>query len=272
MDQTGIKYKARCAILGAMIGDALGTTTEFSTGTDAREIIKQYSNFDNGLVGKGPFNVTPGQFTDDTEMSLAIMAVMIKLGKYDQEKVAEAYHQWYKSNPFDIGTATLAAVRQISATKMINIGKTKNAYSLSNGFLMRLSGMVALHYGKTSLELVRSVTQDVELTHGHPDACGVAIIYAGILFKAIHGASSDEVYESGKKLANLNEYNGIYSPLIASIYSAIESDQNSFSYNGRVCCLNLIDKGYLIYPYPNYDYKKWICQLISYIFKNFLFK
>lgn len=236
-----IKYKARSAIIGAMIGDALGTTMEFSTGTDARQIIELYSNFDDGLVGKGPFNVSPGQFTDDSEMGLAIMSVMIKFGKYDQEKVAEAYYQWYKSHPIDIGTTTLAAVRQATATKMINIGKTKNAYSLSNGFLMRLPGLVALHYNKTSLELIQSVTQDVALTHGHPDACAIAVVYASMLFKAIHGASANEVYEFGKYMANLNEFNGMYCPLVSAIYSAIESESNAFSYNGRVCCIDLID-------------------------------
>ena len=51
------------ALLGLAVGDALGTTLEFKTpGT-----FKPLSD----MVGGGPFNLQPGQWTDDTSMGFA---------------------------------------------------------------------------------------------------------------------------------------------------------------------------------------------------------
>jgi len=54
----------RGALLGLVVGDALGTTNEF----------KQPNTFPpiDGLVGGGPFNLLSGQWTDDTSMAYAL--------------------------------------------------------------------------------------------------------------------------------------------------------------------------------------------------------
>lgn len=241
MDDAIIRSKAKSAILGAMVGDALGASVEFFTATDAREIIKEYNYFKDGLVGNGPFNMSPGQFTDDTEMGLAAMAVMVKHGKYDQAKVAEAYHQWYKSRPISIGGTIKAAVSQPTLEKMLAVAGSANTKSISNGSLMRLPIIIALHYNKTRFELITAVTQDVALTHGHPDLCAVAIVYASMLYEAIRGSSASDVYEKGRQMANLNEFNGIYCPLVSDLYRAVDNGENTITYNGRVWSIDNID-------------------------------
>jgi len=117
------------------------------------------------LIGGGPFNLVPGQFTDDTEMSLAIMSVIIENGSYNQKLVSEAYHRWYLSQPFDIGNTTMNTVSKNCVEDMLQAAKMYNSTSLSNGFLMRLFGLVALYHNKSSKELIASICQDVILTH-----------------------------------------------------------------------------------------------------------
>ena len=110
----------------------------------------------------------PGQFTDDTELALAIMLVISEHGSYDQNLVAEVYHKWYLSKPFDIGNTIRNALSQVSANNMILKSKIHNSMSMSNGFLMRLFGLVALYYDKTMDELMNAILEDVQLTHSHP--------------------------------------------------------------------------------------------------------
>lgn len=126
--------RAKHAIICAFIGDALGSILEFSSQTDAKKIIANNSYFENGLVRQGPFNLEPGQVTDDTEMSLANLSVINESGSYNQELVAEAYHNWYLSKPFDIGNTISNAVRKTSAYEMIITAQKYNKGSLSNGF------------------------------------------------------------------------------------------------------------------------------------------
>ena len=234
MEQLHSNYKARYSIFGWIVGDALGSTLEFCSGDDAKQIISKYHNFEAGLIGGGPFGLVPGQFTDDTELGLANMSVIIKFGRYDQKTVAQAYHVWYQSGPFDIGKATQEAVSKKTVAGMINASKTINSTSLSNGFLMRLPGLVALYDKKTDAELIRAVTDDVVLTHGHPEVPIIAGIYSMMLRLAIKGKSAYEVYQWGR-------INCGRSRLITSLYHSVDQNQNIFQYDNKIYNISQID-------------------------------
>lgn len=219
--------KSRCTILGAMVGDSLGSTLEFQNTDDAKKLLQKYNNFRDGLVGRGPFNLVPGQFTDDTEMGLAIMSVLNRVGEYNIELVAQSYHDWYESGPYDIGKATTASVSKNTSAEMILVGKTTNATSLSNGFMMRLPYLVSFYYNKTSEHLLKAIIQDVSLTHGHADIPVVACIYGLMLRKAIQGFGANKVYEYGQKKS-------LHSELWAAIYEAVENGKNNFKYKNNM--------------------------------------
>ncbi|XWV25963.1 putative ADP-ribosyl glycohydrolase [Tupanvirus soda lake] len=229
-----IKLRARGCILGAMIGDSLGSTLEFTNTENAKKILVRHKNFENGLVGKGPFNLVPGQVTDDSELALAIMSVISTKGKYDQELVAQAYHDWYNSNPFDIGTTTQNAVSEKNAKNMIAAAKSLNSTSMSNGFLMRIFGLVALYHDKPYADLSVALRDDVTLTHGNTETIDIAIFYGMLLWGAIQGSSADELYKWGK-----NSF--IHSPLIVALYNSVENNMDYFVYKGKTYKYSQID-------------------------------
>lgn len=229
-----ISKRARYAILGAMVGDSLGSTLEFLSTHKAKAAVQKYSKFVNGLVGGGHFNLLPGQFTDDTEMALAIMSVIVESGAYNQILVSDAYHRWYLSDPFDIGNATMNAVSNDNAKDMIKAANKYNSSSLSNGFLMRLFGLVGLYHSKSSEELVNAVCQDVVLTHSFPETIHIAIVYAMILWKAIRGEDANTIYWWGRKHCT-------ESPLLVAIYYAVDNNKDRFYYNCRWYELREID-------------------------------
>lgn len=226
------------SILGWMIGDALGTTVEFNDSKTAKSTIEKLNEFKDGLHGGGAFGLAPGQFTDDTEMGLAVMSVIIKNGYYNQNEVAYAYHKWYQSKPFDIGTTTYNSVIKTNAADMISVAKTINSKSLSNGFLMRMPGLVTMYPNQISdgwSAAMNAIALDIQLTHGHPEALHIGLIYGGMLYRAILGENANDIYSYGKEKS-------INSPLLAAIYQAVETNSDVIIYSDIKYIFNNIDK------------------------------
>jgi ADP-ribosyl-[dinitrogen reductase] hydrolase len=59
-----LRDRYRGALLGLAAGDALGTTLEFKPPVTFEPIAD--------MVGGGPFQLQPGQWTDDTSMALCL--------------------------------------------------------------------------------------------------------------------------------------------------------------------------------------------------------
>ena len=57
-----IRDRALGSFIGLAVGDAIGTTLEFEARDSKPPIVD--------MVGNGPFNLKPGQWTDDTAMAL----------------------------------------------------------------------------------------------------------------------------------------------------------------------------------------------------------
>jgi ADP-ribosylglycohydrolase len=99
--------RARGALLGLAVGDAIGTTVEFMPRGSFTRLTD--------MVGGGPFGLLPGQWTDDTSMALCLGASLLEHG-FDLADQIDRYLDWrddgYMSSNgkcFDIGVATSAA-------------------------------------------------------------------------------------------------------------------------------------------------------------------
>lgn len=60
----------------------------------------------------GPWKLAPGQGTDDTEMTMALLTGLGKQtkGRLDTLTLSREYVYWFKSKPFDIGGTTRRAM------------------------------------------------------------------------------------------------------------------------------------------------------------------
>jgi ADP-ribosylglycohydrolase len=93
--------------LGLAIGDALGTTLEFQVPGSFAPI--------HDIVGGGPFGLAPGQWTDDTSMTLCLAASLILCKGFDPVDQLQRYLKWYREGYmsctgkcFDIGITVQA--------------------------------------------------------------------------------------------------------------------------------------------------------------------
>lgn len=181
--------RARGALLGLAVGDAIGTTVEFKPRGSFAPLTD--------MVGGGPFDLQPGQWTDDTSMALCLATSLLEAGFAPHDQL-QRYLRWYDAGYlsstgrcFDIGNATLAALERFRHTGEPAAGSTKPD-SAGNGSLMRLAP-VPIHYLDTpELAIARSEAQS-RTTHQAPECLMACRLLAQLLIRALQGLPKDEV-------------------------------------------------------------------------------
>lgn len=164
--------RARGAILGAGIGDALGAGYEFAT-WDLADPIDMIGG------GLGPF--APFEWTDDTSLTWCILDVTARGGDLLSQEgltsVAKNLRAWYETMPPDIGITTSTVLRQ--AGKNPNFTKMmKGSFEVSgksNGSLMR-TAPVALANLDSAGDCFLAASYVSALTHASDEAreaCGI---------------------------------------------------------------------------------------------------
>jgi ADP-ribosyl-[dinitrogen reductase] hydrolase len=72
--------------VGLAVGDAIGTTVEFRP----RDSFAPLTD----MVGRGPFDLEPGERTDDTSMALCLADSLLAKGRLDQADLIERFVRW----------------------------------------------------------------------------------------------------------------------------------------------------------------------------------
>jgi len=142
----------RGCLLGLACGDAVGTTVEFSPPGTFEPVTD--------MVGGGPFDLEPGQWTDDTSLALCLAESLLERGGFDPVDQLQRYVRWWKEGHwsstgrcFDIGMATRNALFRFQETGNPFCGST-DARSAGNGSIMRLAP-VPMRFASQPVEAVR---------------------------------------------------------------------------------------------------------------------
>jgi ADP-ribosyl-[dinitrogen reductase] hydrolase len=196
-DGTVLMDRYRGALLGLMVGDALGMPLEFSP-RDSMNVT--------GLVGGGPFNLEPGFWTDDTSMACCLAYSLIKCQGFDARHQMECYSYWYRygaysptGNCFDIGVTTRRAIEQFLATSEPYAGSTDPA-TAGNGSLMRLAPVVLFYFDDFE-KVIYYAARSSMTTHQAVEAVDACRYFAALLYGALAGETKDTLLD------------GIYSPM-----------------------------------------------------------
>ena len=185
-----IRDRASGALLGLAVGDAVGTTLEFA----ARDSYEHLTD----LLGGGPFNLQPGQWTDDTALALALADSLATNPDLDPADLIQRFWRWYREGEysctghcFDIGTTTRAALERWQREGNPFAGSTE-ARMAGNGSLMRLAPVAVRHW--QNRERLRDVAaRQSRTTHASPEAVDACVMYAEALADAIEGHPHSEV-------------------------------------------------------------------------------
>jgi len=204
----GARNRARGVLLGQFIGDALGTTVEFSSPQD---IKRRFPDDLKDIVGGGPFHVHPGQVTDDGELALALARTLVAHG-WDLDARARAYAAWYNSGPFDIGGTTQAAFGgwrdDVVAATLLARAQSRNGApdQQANGALMRVSPVAIYGASLDPTELAERAREDARFSHPSPvcQASNAAFVRA-IQVGLAGGAPADGYHAAREIVADCEE-------------------------------------------------------------------
>jgi len=181
--------RARGALLGLAVGDAVGTTVEF----------KRRGSFAplTDMVGGGPFKLQPGQWTDDTSMALCLGYSLLEKG-FDLHDQMQRYLRWYDSGYlsstgrcFDLGRTTSEALERYRTTGSAKAGST-NPRSAGNGCIMRLAPVPIFYMDTPQQAIDRSEAQS-GTTHQAPECLQACQLLAAVLVSALQGQRKDDV-------------------------------------------------------------------------------
>lgn len=180
----------RGALLGLAVGDALGTTVEFSRPGTFTPVTT--------ITGGGPFGLPRGAWTDDTSMALCLADSLIETRAFDPADQLRRYVRWYREGHrsatgvcFDIGNSTRAALERFERTGEPYPGDAQPAGG-GNGPLMRLAP-VALAYARHPEAAVDHAARSARTTHGAPAAIDATRYMAALLVQALAGAGREAV-------------------------------------------------------------------------------
>lgn len=178
------------AFLGLAVGDAVGTALEFAQ----RDAIPPLID----MVGGGPFKLTPGQWTDDTAMALALADSLAHDRRLDERDLMERFVSWRDDGTygctgrcFDIGVTTTKALNRYNSSGDPIAGST-DPKSAGNGSLMRLAPVALAHWRDRAV-LADVAARQSRTTHAATEAVDACVLYADILADAIAGKPRSEV-------------------------------------------------------------------------------
>lgn len=178
----------RGSLLGLAIGDALGTTLEFRPPGTFSPL--------SDMVGGGPFNLKPGEWTDDTSMALCLAASLIECRGFNARDQMERYVRWMQdgymaSNGrcFDIGGTVASALWRFGQDNNPFAGST-SPDTAGNGSLMRLAP-IPLFYAANAEHAITFAQESSRTTHGAATAVDACRYYAGLIVGALRGVDKD---------------------------------------------------------------------------------
>ena len=193
---TDFLSRARGALVGLAVGDALGTTNEF-------KVVGTFTP-STGMVGGGAFQLEPGQWTDDTSMALCLADSLLAMGRYDSFDVMERYMRWFKEGYrsstdrcFDIGGQVRAALFDFEHEQRVPV-TAERSNRAGNGAIMRLAPVVIAGFEHREIrEIVVTAGLSARETHYSVEAEAATEVFAALLVGALLGWAPEHIINVG---------------------------------------------------------------------------
>ena len=179
------RHRAIGALIGAASGDALGGPFEFLPAGLYDEVFPTRVIGGCGeMVGGGSFGWEPAEFTDDTQMALALAESLIEDHSFDPQRTWKHFVAW-SLKATDIGNTTSTALSNSNYSTAAQLAHERLGQSGSNGSVMRIApiGIFGVTIGAD--RTVALAREQSALTHFDETAGWGAAIVAELIRRLI---------------------------------------------------------------------------------------
>lgn len=181
------------ALVGSIVGDALGAPFEFGPpGAFSRRFPAPARGLFTEMCGSHSW--LPGEWTDDTQMGLALAASLVGRDGLDEADIFARFVAWLDSSPKDVGIQTRSVLGSglcwdAAARRHFETG----AKAAGNGSLMR-TVPAAIWFARSGPDVSTEAARAISgLTHGDPAAGDGCAIYHRLVLAALGGADPLDV-------------------------------------------------------------------------------
>ncbi|MFN5839801.1 MAG: ADP-ribosylglycohydrolase family protein, partial [Acidimicrobiaceae bacterium] len=176
------QVRAAGAMLGSAVADALGAPFEFqSGGLYSARFPRHVVGGIGEMIGGGGFNWAPGEFTDDTQMALALANALEEAGGFHPEVMWKHFRTW-RSTAKDVGITISHALQSpnyFGAAEAAH--EALGGRTASNGSVMRIAPVGVFGVRLSRAEAVELAVEQASLTHHDPSASVGAAFVADII-------------------------------------------------------------------------------------------
>ena len=172
-----VTHRAAGVLLGLAAGDALGAGYEFGPALPADAPVV--------MEGGGSFGWAPGQWTDDTDMAVAIALVAADgldlRTRNAHDLVVANWHAWV-DQAIDVGIQTRSVLSRAGDTSADALFAESSrlheetGHTAGNGSLMRTAPVALAHLGDVDA-LVQAAVAVSQLTHFDPEAGEACVLW-----------------------------------------------------------------------------------------------
>ena len=176
------------SLIGLAVGDCMGAAVEFCPPGSFEPV--------SDMRGGGPFDLKPGEWTDDTSMALCLAESIIERKGFDAADQMERYTRWYQEGYlsstgecFDIGIATREALSQYLKTGEPYSGSADSSKA-GNGSIMRLAP-VPLAWSNDMERAIYYSGESSRTTHQAEEAMDACFYLGGLIAGAVNDFSKE---------------------------------------------------------------------------------
>lgn len=166
-----LKSKFIGTLIGTGVGDALGRPFEGWFGT---QIEAQTGRITDLMDDFSPYNLPAGQYTDDTQLTIAIAESLVRSNGLDINDLIKRFIDWLSEPPIGPGHGCLSSINKLREGLSWQEAASESG---GNGTAMRVSP-IGLFYYKDKPTVIEKARLSSIITHKHWAATASAIVVA----------------------------------------------------------------------------------------------